>query len=55
MLAHGVVATSSTDSISSGFTWPSQSGIASSIVSIEFVSSSDSASTIMSSSSMPKV
>ena len=51
----GVVATSSTDSISSGLTWPSASGSASSIASIEFWSSSVSASTIMSSSSIPSV
>ena len=51
----GLVATSSTDSMSSGFTCPSASDTASSIVSIEFDSSSVSASRIMSSSSMPMV
>jgi hypothetical protein len=52
---HGVVAISQTDSISSGLTWPSAWGIASSSVSIEFWSSNVSLSTIMSSSSMPRV
>src|SRR3954454_8302106 len=54
---HGVVAISHTDSISSGLTSPSveTSARASSSPSIEFESSSVSRSTIMSSSSIPRV
>ena len=51
----GVVATSSTDSISSGLICPTACGRASSIASMEFWSSSVSESMIMSSSSIPSV